>query len=42
VAQELATTAGTVYHCKSKVMGRLRERIAEVEGDGETPQEVPW
>jgi RNA polymerase sigma-70 factor (ECF subfamily) len=41
VAKELGTTAGTVYHCKSKVMARLRERIAEVEGDGETPQEVP-
>jgi RNA polymerase sigma factor (sigma-70 family) len=41
VAQELGTTVGTVYHCKSKVMARLRERVAEVEGEGEASQEVP-
>jgi RNA polymerase sigma factor (sigma-70 family) len=33
VADTLRTTAGTVYHCKSRVMARLRKKIAEVEGD---------
>jgi RNA polymerase sigma-70 factor (ECF subfamily) len=33
VADTLRTTPGTVYHCKSRVMARLRQKIAEVEGD---------
>jgi RNA polymerase sigma-70 factor (ECF subfamily) len=37
VAEALATTVGTVYHYKSRVMARLRQKIAEVEGDGSTP-----
>ncbi len=32
VAETLDTTAGTVYHCKSRVMARLRKKIEEVEG----------
>lgn len=32
VAAALSTTVGTVYHCKSRVMARLRQKIAEVEG----------
>lgn len=32
VAADLGTTVGTVYHCKSRVMARLRQKIAEVEG----------
>jgi RNA polymerase sigma-70 factor (ECF subfamily) len=32
VARALGTTVGTVYHCKSRVMARLRRRIDEVEG----------
>ena len=31
VAKALGTTVGTVYHCKSRVMARLRKKIAEVE-----------
>jgi RNA polymerase sigma-70 factor (ECF subfamily) len=31
VALALGTTVGTVYHCKSRVMARLRKRIEEVE-----------
>jgi RNA polymerase sigma-70 factor (ECF subfamily) len=34
VADSLNTTVGTVYHCKSRVMARLREKIAQVEGEG--------
>jgi RNA polymerase sigma-70 factor (ECF subfamily) len=34
VAESLGTTVGTVYHCKSRVMARLRKRIEEVEGEG--------
>ncbi len=34
VAVELGTTVGNVYHCKSRVMARLRREIAEVEGAG--------
>jgi RNA polymerase sigma factor (sigma-70 family) len=41
VAQELGTTAGTVYHCKSKVMARLRRKVEEVEGEDHSSQEVP-
>jgi RNA polymerase sigma-70 factor (ECF subfamily) len=33
VALALATTVGTVYHCKSRVMARLRRKIEEVEGE---------
>jgi RNA polymerase sigma factor (sigma-70 family) len=33
VARALNTTVGTVYHCKSKVMARLRKKIEEVEGE---------
>ncbi len=33
VADTLNTTVGTVYHCKSRVMARLRKKIAEVEGN---------
>jgi RNA polymerase sigma-70 factor (ECF subfamily) len=33
VAEALGTTTGTVYHCKSKVMARLRKKIEEVEGE---------
>ena len=33
VADILHTTVGTVYHCKSRVMARLRKKVAEVEGD---------
>ena len=32
VAQALATTVGTVYHYKSRVMARLRQKIEQVEG----------
>ena len=32
VAETLATTIGTVYHYKSRVMARLRQKIDEVEG----------
>ncbi len=31
VAKTLDTTVGTVYHCKSRVMARLRKKIAEIE-----------
>jgi RNA polymerase sigma factor (sigma-70 family) len=31
VARELGTTVGTVYHCKSKVMARLRSKIEEID-----------
>jgi RNA polymerase sigma factor (sigma-70 family) len=34
VADSLSTTVGTVYHYKSRVMARLREKIAQVEGEG--------
>jgi RNA polymerase sigma-70 factor (ECF subfamily) len=33
VAEALGTTVGTVYHCKSRVMARLKRKIDEVEGD---------
>ena len=33
VAEALGTTVGTVYHYKSRVMARLRQKIEEVEGD---------
>jgi RNA polymerase sigma-70 factor (ECF subfamily) len=33
VAEALGTTIGTVYHCKSRVMARLRQRIEEVQGE---------
>jgi RNA polymerase sigma-70 factor (ECF subfamily) len=33
VAEALETTVGTVYHCKSKVMARLRQKIEQVEGE---------
>src|SRR5260370_1423017 len=33
VAQALGTTIGTVYHCKSRVMARLRQKIEEVAED---------
>jgi RNA polymerase sigma-70 factor (ECF subfamily) len=46
VAAALGTTVGTVYHYKSRVMARLRERIHELEGTsavcgkrGQTPAE---
>jgi RNA polymerase sigma factor (sigma-70 family) len=32
VAQTLHTTVGTVYHCKSRVMARIRRKIEAVEG----------
>jgi RNA polymerase sigma-70 factor (ECF subfamily) len=32
VAADLGTTVGTVYHCKSRVMVRLRKKIDEVLG----------
>jgi RNA polymerase sigma-70 factor (ECF subfamily) len=31
VARALGTTVGTVYHCKSRVMARLRAKIEEIE-----------
>jgi RNA polymerase sigma-70 factor (ECF subfamily) len=34
VAAALGTTVGTVYHYKSRVMARLRQKIEEVEGHG--------
>jgi RNA polymerase sigma-70 factor (ECF subfamily) len=34
VAGALGTTVGTVYHCKSRVMARLRKKIAELEEEG--------
>jgi RNA polymerase sigma factor (sigma-70 family) len=34
VADALGTTVGTVYHYKSRVMARLRQKIDEVEGQG--------
>ncbi len=34
VAEALKTTVGTVYHYKSRVMARLRQKIEEVEGHG--------
>ncbi len=33
VAAALGTTVGTVYHYKSRIMARLRQKIGEVEGD---------
>jgi RNA polymerase sigma-70 factor (ECF subfamily) len=33
VAGTLGTTVGTIYHCKSRVMARLRKRIEELEAD---------
>jgi RNA polymerase sigma-70 factor (ECF subfamily) len=33
VATELGTTVGTVYHCKSRVMARLRKKIEQVAGE---------
>ncbi len=33
VADVLGTTVGTVYHYKSRIMARLRQKIGEVEGD---------
>ena len=36
VADALGTTVGTVYHCKSRVMARLRKRIEEVEDEART------
>jgi RNA polymerase sigma-70 factor (ECF subfamily) len=33
VADALGTTVGTVYHYKSRIMARLRQKIGEVEGD---------
>jgi RNA polymerase sigma-70 factor (ECF subfamily) len=39
VARELQTTVGTVYHCKSRVMARLRAKVQEVEGEGGLPRE---
>jgi RNA polymerase sigma factor (sigma-70 family) len=34
VAKALGTTVGTVYHCKSRVMARLRKKIEQVEDEG--------
>ena len=31
VAAALGTTVGTIYHCKSRVMARLRKKIEEIE-----------
>jgi RNA polymerase sigma-70 factor (ECF subfamily) len=31
VAEKLGTTVGTIYHCKSRVMARLRQKIEELE-----------
>jgi RNA polymerase sigma-70 factor (ECF subfamily) len=40
VARLLGSTVGTVYHCKSRVMARLRRKIEEIEaGDG--PSDLP-
>jgi RNA polymerase sigma-70 factor (ECF subfamily) len=33
VAEELGTTVGTVYHYKSRVMARLRQKIGAVQGE---------
>jgi RNA polymerase sigma factor (sigma-70 family) len=33
VAEAVGTTVGTVYHYKSRVMARLRQKIIEVEGE---------
>jgi len=33
VAGKLGTTVGTIYHCKSRVMARMRKKIEEVEAD---------
>ncbi len=33
VAEELGTTVGTVYHYKSRIMARLRRKVAQVEGE---------
>jgi RNA polymerase sigma factor (sigma-70 family) len=33
VARALGTTVGTIYHCKSRVMARLRQKIAEIEAE---------
>jgi RNA polymerase sigma factor (sigma-70 family) len=35
VAKALGTTAGTVYHCKSRVMARLRKKIEQVEDEND-------
>jgi len=35
VADALGTTVGTVYHYKSRVMVRLRQKIEQVEGEAE-------
>ncbi len=32
-ADALGTTVGNVYHCKSRVMARLRRKVEEVEGE---------
>jgi DNA-directed RNA polymerase specialized sigma24 family protein len=34
-AEAAGTTVGTVYHYKSRIMARLREKIAQVEGKGQ-------
>jgi RNA polymerase sigma-70 factor (ECF subfamily) len=41
VADALGTTVGNVYHSKSRVMARLRQKIEEVEGGDEPPGESP-
>lgn len=33
IAANLGTSVGNIYHCKSRVMARLREKIEELEGD---------
>jgi RNA polymerase sigma factor (sigma-70 family) len=33
VARALGTTVGTIYHSKSRVMARLREKIEEIDAD---------
>jgi RNA polymerase sigma-70 factor (ECF subfamily) len=38
VARSLGTTVGTVYHCKSRVMNRLRQKVEEVQGKEEEAQ----
>ncbi|HEV3258519.1 MAG TPA: sigma-70 family RNA polymerase sigma factor [Gemmataceae bacterium] len=35
VADALGTTVGTVYHYKSRVMARLRQKMQQVEGEAE-------
>jgi RNA polymerase sigma-70 factor (ECF subfamily) len=40
VAAELGMSVGSVYVAKSRVIGRLRERVASVTGDVDLPEDL--